>query len=120
MRQSEDCHVHDLFADAPAHGGPLLSACYGRAYLDPNREAYELDPAMFDEVLPDHVNTNSLRVLGGLGTIPRIAADGSEVYRDKLTFASAERRIRALYTPLSSGLAGIDPEGPAGAPVLPC
>src|SRR5438477_2193640 len=47
VRQSEDSFVDELFAAAPEFGAPLLSARFPRAYLDVNREAYELDPAMF-------------------------------------------------------------------------
>ena len=41
-------NVADLFADAPELGAPLLLAHFPRAYLDVNREPYELDPRMFD------------------------------------------------------------------------
>ena len=42
----------------------MLKANFPRAYLDVNRETYELDPTMFTTVLPDYVNTTSLRVAG--------------------------------------------------------
>src|SRR4051812_41266644 len=47
LRRSEDSFVDELFAAAPRLGAPLLSARFPRAFLDVNREAYELDPAMF-------------------------------------------------------------------------
>ena len=47
IRRSEDCFVHELFHDAPALGSPLMRARFPRAYLDPNREPYELDPKMY-------------------------------------------------------------------------
>ncbi len=48
IRRSEDHYVDELFADASALGAPLLLANFPRAYLDVNREPYELDPRMFD------------------------------------------------------------------------
>ena len=45
LRRSEDSFVDELFAAAPSLGAPLLSARFPRAYLDVNREAYELDPS---------------------------------------------------------------------------
>lgn len=105
LRRSEDAHVHDLFADAPARGAPLLRATFPRAYLDPNREAYELDPSMFDGPLPRHVNTRSPRVLAGLGTIPRMVATGHDIYRGKLSVAEAEDRIDRCYRPYHAALA---------------
>src|SRR5690349_21578305 len=75
LRQSEDSFVDELFAAAPRLGAPLLSARFPRAYVDVNREAYELDPAMFSDALPNFVNSGSLRVRMGLGTIARIVAN---------------------------------------------
>src|SRR5271163_1271870 len=99
LRQSEDSFVDELFAAAPQLGAPLLSARFPRAYLDVNREAYELDPTMFCDALPSFVNTGSPRVRIGLGTIARIVANGEEIYAAKLRFADAERRIECLYHP---------------------
>ena len=99
LRQSEDSFVDELFAAAPQLGAPLLSARFPRAYLNVNREAYELDPAMFSDALPGYVNAGSPRVRIGLGTIARIVASGENIYAEKLRFADAERRIERLYHP---------------------
>ena len=99
LRKSEDCYVDELFSGAPDVGAPLLRALYPRAYLDVNREPFELDPTMFDDPLPDHANTTSARVAAGLGTIARIVATRREIYRCKLKFAEAERRINDVYRP---------------------
>jgi N-formylglutamate amidohydrolase len=99
LRQSEDSFVDELFAFAPQLGVPLLSARFPRAYLDVNREAYELDPTMFSDALPSYVNAGSLRVRIGLGTIARIVANGENIYSGKLRFADAEQRIGCLYHP---------------------
>lgn len=107
IRRSEDSFVDELFAAAPARGAPLLCALFPRAFVDPNREPYELDPAMFEDHLPDYVNTDSQRVSSGLGTIARIVANGATIYRDKLCFAEAERRIKAYYHPYHQALEGL-------------
>ena len=104
LRKSEDSFVDELFAAAPALGAPLLRALFPRAYCDPNREAYELDPAMFRDQLPRFANTTSLRVAGGLGVIARVVASGQEIYRDKLPYAEAERRIAMFYRPYHQAL----------------
>jgi len=104
LRRSEDSFVDQLFEDAPLCGAPLLKALFPRAYLDVNREAFELDPSMFEDALPDHVNTRSLRVAAGFGTIAKVVADGVTIYREKLTFSEAERRIAALYHPYHTAL----------------
>jgi N-formylglutamate amidohydrolase len=99
LRRSEDSFVDELFADAPHLGAPLLRAHFARAYLDPNREAFELDPAMFEDPLPDFVNSHSPRVRVGLGTIARVVASGEEIYARKLRFAEALQRVEQLYRP---------------------
>ncbi len=99
LRRSEDSFVDELFAGAVDVGAPLLNALFPRAYLDPNREPYELDPAMFEDSLPAYANTRSLRVAGGLGTVARVVTDGAEIYYRKMVFADAENRIETLYLP---------------------
>src|SRR5262249_60535246 len=94
----------DTFGDrlsgaAPHLGAPLRYARFPRAYVDVNREAYELDPSMFADALPKVVNAGSPRVRMGLGTIARIVASGEEIYAGKLPFAEAQRRIELLYQP---------------------
>ena len=68
LRKSEDAMIDELLQPVLELGAPLLKANFPRAYLDVNREPYELDPGMFTTTLPDYVNTASLRVAGGLGT----------------------------------------------------
>ena len=104
LRQLEDAYVDELFAAAPAHGAPLLRALFPRAFIDPNREPYELDPRMFEDALPPHANTTSARVAGGLGTIARAVTSGGEIYPRKLRFAEAEWRIAAFYRPFHDAL----------------
>jgi N-formylglutamate amidohydrolase len=104
LRRSEDAFVDEIFAAAPLLGAPLLAARFPRAYLDVNREAWELDPAMFADALPDYVNARSPRVRMGLGTIARVVASGEEIYDDKLSFAEAQARIESLYHPYHAAL----------------
>ncbi len=104
LRRSEDAFVDDLFAAAPACGAPLLKAHFPRAYVDVNREAWELDPGMFADPLPRWVNTRSLRVASGLGTIARSVSDGADIYGTKIPFAEAEHRIVHYYQPYHATL----------------
>lgn len=99
IRRSEDCHVDELFAGAVALGAPMLAANFPRAWLDVNREPWELDPRMFADALPGHANIRSARVAGGLGTIPRLVGEGQEIYAAKLPFAEAVARIEGVYKP---------------------
>jgi N-formylglutamate deformylase len=107
LRRSEDSFVDDLFAAAPDHGAPLIAATFPRAWCDVNREPWELDPAMFADRLPAWVNTTSSRVGAGLGTIARVVASGEAIYRAKLPFAEAERRIRSCWQPWHDTLSAL-------------
>jgi N-formylglutamate deformylase len=104
LRKSEDSFVDELCAHAPDLGIPLITASFPRAYCDANREAWELDPAMFEDPLPDYVNTTSPRVAAGLGTIARVVASGEPIYRRKLTFAEARSRITTCWQPYHDAL----------------
>jgi N-formylglutamate deformylase len=99
LRRSEDSFVDELFSDVVAHGVPLMRAHFPRAFLDVNREPYELDPRMFDGRLPGFANTRSLRVAGGLGTIARVVGDAREIYDRRLSVEEALRRIELYYKP---------------------
>lgn len=99
IRCSEDCYVDELFAGAVTLGAPLLAANFPRAYLDANREPWELDPRMFAEPLPPYANTRSARVAGGLGTVPRLVGEGQEIYAGRLPLAEACARVETVYKP---------------------
>ena len=105
LRQSEDCYVDLIFDAAPRCGAPLLRALFPRAYVDVNRARDELDPRMFADELPAGADTRSSRVIAGLGVIPRIVADGQDIYARKLRLADAERRLSACYDPYHAALA---------------
>ncbi|MBN8996219.1 MAG: N-formylglutamate amidohydrolase [Rhizobiales bacterium] len=99
IRRSEDTFVEELFAPAVAHGSPLLKANFPRAWLDVNREPYELDPKMFDGSLPAYANVRSMRVAGGLGTIARIVSESEEIYSGPLCVEEGLARIDGVYKP---------------------
>ena len=99
IRSSEDSFVDEIFERAPFLGAPMLRARFPRAYLDVNREPYELDPLMFVDPLPPHFNTASARVASGLGTLAKIVAENKNIYREKLTLEDAQMRIQGIYKP---------------------
>ena len=104
IRRSEDSFVDELFSHVPYHGAPLLKALFPRAFVDPNREPYELDPSMFRQPLPKFVNRRSPRVAAGLGTIARVVASGAEIYSCKLDFEEVVARIERCYRPYHEAL----------------
>lgn len=99
LRRASDLYVDSLFRPLVATGLPLMSARLPRSYLDLNREPLELDPRLISGNLPVDANTRSLRVAGGLGTIPRVIGDQVEIYAGKLPLEEALARIEAHYVP---------------------
>ncbi len=106
LRKSEDVLVDRLFAGVSRLGAPLISANFPRAYIDVNREPYELDPMLFRSPLPAFANSQSMRVAGGLGTIARIVADTEEIYAAdrRPSIDDALQRIELLYKPFHATL----------------
>ena len=104
IRQSEDAFIDEIFGRAPHMGAPMLRARFPRAYLDVNREPYELDPQMFRDMLPEYCNAASPRVVAGLGTLARIVAENKPIYRDRLTLEDALMRIEGIYKPYHAAL----------------
>ena len=120
IRSSEDALVDQLIEAAPRHGCAVLLARYGRAYVDVNREPYELDAAMFEDDLPDFARARTARVAAGLGSIARLVAEGREIYDRKLTFAEAAGRIETVHRPYHQTLRRVLDEARAanGAAIL--
>ncbi|MCF1505311.1 N-formylglutamate amidohydrolase [Afifella sp. H1R] len=104
IRRSEDFMIDMLFAGVAERGAPLLSAVYPRAYVDVNREPYELEAKMFREPLPGYANSRSIRAVGGLGTVPRIVSEGRAIYAGPIALAEALQRIDAIYVPYHEAL----------------
>jgi N-formylglutamate amidohydrolase len=104
LRRSEDSFMDELIGGLSDRGFPVVRVHFPRSYVDVNREPYELDPRMFSGRLPSFANTRSMRVAGGLGTIPRVVGDGQEIYRERLAVDDALARIEAFYKPYHRAL----------------
>jgi N-formylglutamate amidohydrolase len=113
LRRSEDGYVDLLFDMAPALGAPLIKALFPRAYVDVNRSALELDPMVFSGRLPSNADTRSNRVLAGFGVIPRLAADGLEIYPRKIPYREADYRLQTFYHPYHQALSALIDEAVA-------
>lgn len=99
LRRCEDSYVDELVTSVTQLGTPLLAATYGRAYVDLNRDATELDPLLLTpepEIIPA---MRTERVCAGLGVIPRIVSANMPIYRAPLPLAEAEKRLTRAYYP---------------------
>jgi N-formylglutamate amidohydrolase len=105
IRGSEDAFVDNLIALAPAAGATVIEARLARAWVDLNREPWELDPAMYEDELPAFARARTARVAAGLGAIARVVGEGREIYARKLMFAEAKARIETTHRPYHETLA---------------
>ncbi|TMM52305.1 N-formylglutamate amidohydrolase [Sulfitobacter sabulilitoris] len=96
IRSSEDAFVDQLFDCAPKFGASFIKAGAPRAFVDMNRSADELDPALIEGVRRQGHNP---RIASGLGVIPRVVANGRAIYSGKMTLEEATRRIDTYWRP---------------------
>ena len=104
IRSSEDAHVDRLFSKVIDYGAPFLVAQVPRAFVDLNRAADELDPAVIEGV---RRNVHNPRVGSGLGVIPRVVAGGRSIYRGKLTLEEAYSRLQTYWYPYHDKLTAL-------------
>ncbi|MEE4187405.1 MAG: N-formylglutamate amidohydrolase [Roseobacter sp.] len=101
IRSSEDAFVDELIGSAPEHGAQSISACAPRAYVDLNRGADELDPAVVSGL---RRVTHNPRISSGLGVIPRVVANGRAIYRGKMPLSEARARLNTHWHPYHAQL----------------
>ena len=104
LRSSEDAYVDCFLRAAPGAGAPVLLGGVPRAFVDYNRAATDLDPALIAGVCARGLNP---RISSGLGVIPRVVAGGRAIYRGKISKAEAERRLRLYWHPYHDKLAAL-------------
>jgi N-formylglutamate deformylase len=104
IRSSEDAFVDQLLDSVPALGAPLLAAIAPRAFVDLNRGADELDPAV---IAGAQCFAHNPRVISGLGVIPRVVSGGQAIYNGKVPLAEAHLRIRDWWHPYHNQLQGL-------------
>lgn len=104
LRSSEDAFVDLLVRAAPEAGSPVLLGGVPRAFVDYNRAATELDPALIHDVPKGGTNA---RVLSGLGVIPRVVAGARAIYNGKISRAEADTRLSRYWHPYHAQLTAL-------------
>lgn len=102
LRSSEDAFVDELFSTAPLHGAPLIAAKAPRAFVDLNRAANELDPAV---ILGAKLSGANPRIAAGLGVIPRVVSNSQAIRDGKMSLTEAKARIAKFHAPYHDCLA---------------
>lgn len=97
LRRTEDAFVDELYAPAIEQGAVLIRATHARTYVDLNRDARELDAAMFADGVPRTAGMPSARVKAGLGCLPRVGASGRDIYQRPLSQAEGAHRLEHVH-----------------------
>jgi N-formylglutamate amidohydrolase len=82
----------------------MLCALTPRAYIDLNRAADELDPAVIAGV--DRIAHNP-RISSGLGVIPRVVSGGRVIHAGKISLAEAHQRLTRHWWPYHDALSSV-------------
>jgi N-formylglutamate deformylase len=98
LRESEDCYVDELYAAARELGVPLLAATFPRTYLDPNRNAGDVDLDLIDGPWPGEYRPSGKARIGK-SLIWRTLEDGRPIYARRLPVEAVQKRIERYHTP---------------------
>lgn len=109
LRRNEDAFITELFAPVVDMGAPLLAAQFPRCFVDVNRAPDEL-PYDWN---PEAKGT-SPRAEAGLGVIPTMLSETTEIYKKPLSLRAARQRLSALYHPYHDALQELITEASLG------
>ncbi|MBE0549406.1 MAG: N-formylglutamate amidohydrolase [Rubrivivax sp.] len=106
LREGEDSFIDELYRPASARGVPLLAALFPRTYLDANRHAGDIDPALLDEPWPQPlVPSEKARI--GKALVWRTMDADRPIYERRLTVAELRGRIDNYHRPYHDALRGL-------------
>ena len=96
LRSSEDLFVDQLFSPVIDLGSFMLSATFPRSFIDVNRDYEELDPLLIEDLI---TYKDTLKVSAGLGVIPRVVAEQTPIYKQRLSIDDVNERLKNFYFP---------------------
>ena len=104
LRDGEDCFIDELYRPAAEFGIPLLAAQFPRTYLDPNRNAGDIDLELIEGgQWPDVVRPSGKAGIGK-ALIWRTLDDGRPIYDRRLGVAEVQARIERCHRPYHAAL----------------
>jgi N-formylglutamate deformylase len=105
LRGAEDTDVHVLWQALPSVGATLLAANFPRAYIDPNRDIDDIDPAMLAGPWPTPLHPGEKTRLG-IGLIWRDAGKNGKwpIYARQLPVAEVQQRIATYHAPYHAAM----------------
>ena len=114
LRRNEDAYIEELFAPVVDLGAPLLSAQFPRCFVDVNRAPDELPYAWTSNSPNSGTKGVSTRAEAGLGVIPTMLSETTQIYKKPLSYRAARGRLAALYHPYHDALQELITEASLG------
>jgi N-formylglutamate deformylase len=104
LRDGEDCFVDALYEPAAQELGiPLLAAQFPRTFLDANRHAADIDPALLAEPWPGPLHASGKAAIGK-ALVWRTLDDGRPIHSRLLSAAEVQARIEHYHAPYHAAL----------------
>jgi N-formylglutamate deformylase len=104
LRMNRDIFVDELFAHVTDHGAGLLCALFPRVFIDPNRNAREIDPSMLAEPWPEPLK-QTRKTKAGMGVIRKYIVKGTLMHDRPLGVAEVQSWIETYHAPYHRTLA---------------
>ncbi|MDF1792788.1 MAG: N-formylglutamate amidohydrolase [Thalassobaculaceae bacterium] len=98
-----DWFVEELFGACTQHGAILIEALFRRAYIDPNRDATDLDISMVEGDWPGPVNATE-KTRRGASLIWKVIDGETAIYDGKLPVDLVRTRIETYWRPYHAAL----------------
>ncbi|MDC3024029.1 N-formylglutamate amidohydrolase [Alphaproteobacteria bacterium] len=100
LRNTEDYFIDQLFIPNNNNNFSYLNANFPRIFVDVNRSPLEIDKAMWeDNNLGNLFDTNSTKVINGIGVFAKYNLFGKYIYSSKVPFSEAKWRLLNFYFP---------------------
>ena len=102
--RAEDSFVDEIWDFSINEGYCYIKSTIPRIYVDLNRHPLELDPYLCSSDIPKFEQSKSLKVLSGIGVIPKVSNYGNDIYSEPLSRAEIRKRLISYYFPYHRAL----------------
>ena len=102
--RAEDSFVVEIWDFSINEGYCYIKSTIPRIYVDLNRHPLELDPYLCSSDIPKFEQSKSLKVLSGIGVIPKVSNYGNDIYAEPLSRAEIRKRLISYYFPYHRAL----------------
>lgn len=106
LQRSISMYVEEAYGRVTEAGATWLYACFPNAFIDPNRHALDIDPALLDGEWPEPLQP-SAKTRAGIGLIPSVCAGTRPIYDGRLSVEDVRERLQRYYWPYHNELGRI-------------